>query len=155
MERLEEAMTASVQYQDALQVGAQQSLTEGLELNGPLVTQQKAGLSSNICTSFYFSCLLHHFQSMFDYLDNTVIKLCDMSTVGTDLGTVKQQIEELKVCETFGSTTLFFVFFFPSFVWPKCIHDDLSPITVRSNTRWRSTSNRSTWRSFATRGSCS
>ncbi|XP_075868016.1 microtubule-actin cross-linking factor 1, isoforms 1/2/3/4 isoform X6 [Nelusetta ayraudi] len=53
MERLEEAMTASVQYQDAL-------------------------------------------QSMFDYLDNTVIKLCDMSTVGTDLGTVKQQIEELK-----------------------------------------------------------
>lgn len=38
---------------------------------------------------------------MFDYLDNTVIKLCDMSTVGTDLGTVKQQIEELKVCKTF------------------------------------------------------
>ncbi|XP_036808592.1 microtubule-actin cross-linking factor 1 isoform X19 [Oncorhynchus mykiss] len=54
MERLEEAMTASVQYQDAL-------------------------------------------QSMFDYLDNAVIKLCDMSTVGTDLGTVKQQIEELKI----------------------------------------------------------
>nr|XP_029519436.1 microtubule-actin cross-linking factor 1 isoform X17 [Oncorhynchus nerka] len=53
MERLEEAMAASVQYQDAL-------------------------------------------QGMFDYLDNTVIKLCDMSTVGTDLGTVKQQIEELK-----------------------------------------------------------
>ncbi|XP_069572883.1 microtubule-actin cross-linking factor 1 isoform X17 [Brachyistius frenatus] len=53
MERLEEAMTASVQYQDAL-------------------------------------------QSMFDYLDNAVIKLCDMSPVGTDLGTVKHQIEELK-----------------------------------------------------------
>ncbi|XP_029021963.1 microtubule-actin cross-linking factor 1 isoform X7 [Betta splendens] len=53
MERLEEAMAASVQYQDAL-------------------------------------------QSMFDYLDNAVIKLCEMSTVGTDLGTVKQQIEELK-----------------------------------------------------------
>nr|XP_043908241.1 microtubule-actin cross-linking factor 1 isoform X15 [Solea senegalensis] len=53
MERLEEAMTASVQYQDAL-------------------------------------------QSMFDYLDNAVIKLCDMPPVGTDLGTVKQQIEELK-----------------------------------------------------------
>ncbi|XP_034560537.1 microtubule-actin cross-linking factor 1 [Notolabrus celidotus] len=53
MERLEEAMTASVQYQDAL-------------------------------------------QSMFDYLDNAVIKLCEMSTVGTDLGTVKHQIEELK-----------------------------------------------------------
>uniref|UniRef100_A0A673B6V0 Microtubule actin crosslinking factor 1 n=1 Tax=Sphaeramia orbicularis TaxID=375764 RepID=A0A673B6V0_9TELE len=53
MERLEEAMSASVQYQDAL-------------------------------------------QSMFDYLDNAVIKLCDMSTVGTDLGTVKQQIDELK-----------------------------------------------------------
>ncbi|CAF96419.1 unnamed protein product, partial [Tetraodon nigroviridis] len=53
MERLEEAMTASVQYQDAL-------------------------------------------QTMFDYLDNAVIKLCEMSAVGTDLGTVKQQIEELK-----------------------------------------------------------
>lgn len=47
------------------------------------------------------SCGLYHFQSMFDYLDNTVIKLCDMSTVGTDLGTVKQQIEELKVSKTF------------------------------------------------------
>lgn len=34
---------------------------------------------------------------MFDYLDNAVIKLCEMSAVGTDLGTVKQQIEELKV----------------------------------------------------------
>ncbi|KTF95279.1 hypothetical protein cypCar_00002954, partial [Cyprinus carpio] len=53
MERLEEAMTASVQYQDAL-------------------------------------------QGMFDYLDNAVIKLCDMPAVGTDLSTVKQQIEELK-----------------------------------------------------------
>ncbi|KAF7691262.1 hypothetical protein HF521_011559 [Silurus meridionalis] len=53
MEKLEEAMTASVQYQDAL-------------------------------------------QGMFDYLDNAVIKLCDMQTVGTDLSTVKQQIEELK-----------------------------------------------------------
>ncbi|XP_061521091.1 microtubule-actin cross-linking factor 1 isoform X14 [Phycodurus eques] len=52
-ERLDEAMSASVQYQDAL-------------------------------------------QSMFDYLDNAVIKLCEMLTVGTDLGTVKQQIEELK-----------------------------------------------------------
>ncbi|XP_068071420.1 microtubule-actin cross-linking factor 1 isoform X36 [Danio rerio] len=53
MERLDEAMTASVQYQDAL-------------------------------------------QGMFDYLDNAVIKLCDMPAVGTDLSTVKQQIEELK-----------------------------------------------------------
>ncbi|XP_051991250.1 microtubule-actin cross-linking factor 1-like [Xyrauchen texanus] len=53
MERLEEAMSASVQYQDAL-------------------------------------------QGMFDYLDNAVIKLCDMPAVATDLSTVKQQIEELK-----------------------------------------------------------
>uniref|UniRef100_A0A3B4DMX6 Microtubule actin crosslinking factor 1 n=1 Tax=Pygocentrus nattereri TaxID=42514 RepID=A0A3B4DMX6_PYGNA len=53
MEKLDEAMTASVQYQDAL-------------------------------------------QGMFDYLDNAVIKLCDMPAVGTDLSTVKQQIEELK-----------------------------------------------------------
>lgn len=36
---------------------------------------------------------------MFDYLDNAVIKLCEMSPVGTDQGTVKQQIEELKVGE--------------------------------------------------------
>lgn len=41
---------------------------------------------------------------MFDYLDNAVIKLCDMSAVGTDLGTVKQQIEELKV-----GTSLIFI----------------------------------------------
>ncbi|XP_028819126.1 microtubule-actin cross-linking factor 1 isoform X17 [Denticeps clupeoides] len=53
MERLDDAMTASVQFQDAL-------------------------------------------QGMFDYLDNAVIKLCDMPPVGTDLSTVKQQIEELK-----------------------------------------------------------
>lgn len=36
---------------------------------------------------------------MFDFLDNAVIKLCEMSPVGTDLSTVKQQIEELKVDE--------------------------------------------------------
>ncbi|KAG9355616.1 hypothetical protein JZ751_000454 [Albula glossodonta] len=35
-------------------------------------------------------------EGMFDYLDNAVIKLCDMPAVGTDLSTVKQQIEELK-----------------------------------------------------------
>lgn len=56
------------------------------------------------------SCVLYHFQSMFDYLDNTVIKLCDMSTVGTDLGTVKQQIEELKVCKDIYSLTVFFLY---------------------------------------------
>lgn len=50
---------------------------------------------------------LYLFQSMFDYLDNAVIKLCDMSTVGTDLGTVKQQIEELKV----GMRVSFFLTF--------------------------------------------
>lgn len=43
---------------------------------------------------------LSSLQSMFDYLDNAVIKLCEMSPVGTDLGTVKQQIEELKVGTT-------------------------------------------------------
>ncbi|XP_051792278.1 microtubule-actin cross-linking factor 1, isoforms 1/2/3/4/5 isoform X7 [Erpetoichthys calabaricus] len=36
-------------------------------------------------------------QAMYDYLDNAVIKLCDMSSVGTDIDTVKQQIDELKV----------------------------------------------------------
>lgn len=45
---------------------------------------------------------------MFDYLDNAVIKLCDMSTVGTDLGTVKQQIEELKV----GKNPIFYSLIF-------------------------------------------
>lgn len=44
---------------------------------------------------------------MFDYLDNAVIKLCEMSTVGTDLGTVKQQIEELKVGMIVGFFTSF------------------------------------------------
>uniref|UniRef100_A0A4W3HG08 Microtubule actin crosslinking factor 1 n=1 Tax=Callorhinchus milii TaxID=7868 RepID=A0A4W3HG08_CALMI len=51
--KLEEAMQAGVQYQDAL-------------------------------------------QAMFDWLDNTVIKLSEMSPIGTDLNTVKQQINEMK-----------------------------------------------------------
>ncbi|XP_078279417.1 microtubule-actin cross-linking factor 1 isoform X4 [Rhinoraja longicauda] len=53
MDKLEDAMQAAVQYQDAL-------------------------------------------QAMFDWLDNTVIKLGDMSPVGTDINTVKQQINEMK-----------------------------------------------------------
>ncbi|XP_071623642.1 microtubule-actin cross-linking factor 1 isoform X11 [Heliangelus exortis] len=35
-------------------------------------------------------------QAMFDWLDNAVIKLCNMSPVGTDLGTVKEQMNEMK-----------------------------------------------------------
>ncbi|XP_032901183.1 microtubule-actin cross-linking factor 1 isoform X22 [Amblyraja radiata] len=53
MDKLEDAMQAAVQYQDAL-------------------------------------------QAMFDWLDNTVIKLGEMSPVGTDINTVKQQINEMK-----------------------------------------------------------
>lgn len=34
---------------------------------------------------------------MFDWLDNAVIKLCNMSAVGTDLNTVKEQMNEMKV----------------------------------------------------------
>nr|XP_033809536.1 microtubule-actin cross-linking factor 1 isoform X12 [Geotrypetes seraphini] len=53
LEKLEEAMLSSVQYQDTL-------------------------------------------QAMFDWLDNAVIKLCDMPAVGTDLNTVKEQLNEMK-----------------------------------------------------------
>ncbi|XP_063810180.1 microtubule-actin cross-linking factor 1 isoform X5 [Pseudophryne corroboree] len=35
-------------------------------------------------------------QAMFDWLDNAVIKLCDMPPVGTDLNTVKDQLNEMK-----------------------------------------------------------
>ncbi|XP_074190545.1 microtubule-actin cross-linking factor 1 isoform X19 [Rhinolophus sinicus] len=35
-------------------------------------------------------------QAMFDWLDNTVIKLCAMPPVGTDLNTVKDQLNEMK-----------------------------------------------------------
>ncbi|XP_072357310.1 microtubule-actin cross-linking factor 1 isoform X21 [Scyliorhinus torazame] len=35
-------------------------------------------------------------QAMFDWLDNTVIKLGEMSPVGTDINTVKHQINEMK-----------------------------------------------------------
>ncbi|KAM6996052.1 microtubule-actin cross-linking factor 1-like [Passerculus sandwichensis] len=35
-------------------------------------------------------------QAMFDWLDNAVIKLCNMSPVGTDLSTVKEQMNEMK-----------------------------------------------------------
>lgn len=41
---------------------------------------------------------MFYFQAMFDWLDNTVIKLCNMSPVGTDLNTVKEQLNEMKVC---------------------------------------------------------
>lgn len=62
---------------------------------GPLRVAVVTLQSSDSELMFY--CIYLCLQSMFDYLDNAVIKLCDMSTVGTDLGTVKQQIEELKV----------------------------------------------------------
>ncbi|XP_029426820.1 microtubule-actin cross-linking factor 1 isoform X2 [Rhinatrema bivittatum] len=39
-------------------------------------------------------------QAMFDWLDNTVIKLCDLPAVGTDLNTVKEQINEMKEFKT-------------------------------------------------------
>ncbi|XP_061870317.1 microtubule-actin cross-linking factor 1 isoform X1 [Colius striatus] len=35
-------------------------------------------------------------QAMFDWLDNAVIKLCNLSPVGTDLNTVKEQMNEMK-----------------------------------------------------------
>jgi hypothetical protein len=37
------------------------------------------------------------FQAVFDWVDIAGSKLASMSPVGTDLETVKQQIEELKV----------------------------------------------------------
>lgn len=40
---------------------------------------------------------------MFDWLDNTVIKLCNMPPVGTDLNTVKEQLNEMKVGELNGT----------------------------------------------------
>lgn len=42
-------------------------------------------------------------QAMFDWLDNAVIKLCNMSPVGTDLSTVKEQMNEMKVAGRAGS----------------------------------------------------
>lgn len=51
---------------------------------------------SALCRSLCSRCLLS-FQAMFDWLDNAVIKLCNMSPVGTDLNTVKEQMNEMKV----------------------------------------------------------
>lgn len=42
---------------------------------------------------------------MFDWLDNAVIKLCNMSPVGTDLNTVKEQMNEMKVCGRSGTSS--------------------------------------------------
>ncbi len=92
----------------------------------------------------------YHFispQGMFDYLDNAVIKLCDMPAVGTDLSTVKQQIEELKVWirpylhlskkkNTLRKRLTLFLF------------------TWHSNIKWKFTSSRLIWRNFATKESC-
>lgn len=92
MEKLDEAMSASVQYQDALQVGL------GLHWVGMVPPCSLGNPAACFCAAP---------QGMFDYLDNAVIKLCDMPAVGTDLGTVKQQIEELKV--SVASRSLFFL----------------------------------------------
>lgn len=43
----------------------------------------------------WISC--YDFQAIFDWVDIAGIKLASMSPVGTDLETVKQQTEELKV----------------------------------------------------------
>lgn len=60
-----------------------------------------------------FSCyaLVFLFQAMFDWLDNTVIRLCTMPPVGTDLNTVKDQLNEMKVCtqEWLGKDSCFFL----------------------------------------------
>ena len=55
---------------------------------------------------------------MFDWLDNTVIKLCTMPPVGTDLNTVKDQLNEMKVCtrERFLKEVCF-IFGFVCFGW--------------------------------------
>ncbi len=82
---------------------------------------------------------------MFDYLDNAVIKLCDMPAVGTDLSTVKQQIEELKV------------WIRPYLLSQKTRWEKDWPVfffTWHSNIKWTFTSSRLTWRSFATKESC-
>lgn len=42
--------------------------------------------------------LIYVFQAIFDWVDIAGGKLASMSPIGTDLETVKQQIEELKVC---------------------------------------------------------
>lgn len=42
---------------------------------------------------------------MFDWLDNAVIKLCNMSPVGTDLSTVKEQMNEMKVRGRSGTSS--------------------------------------------------
>lgn len=44
---------------------------------------------------------------MFDWVDILESKLDSMSPVGTDLETVKQQIEELKVFLSYGFSTVY------------------------------------------------
>lgn len=51
-----------------------------------------------------FICLL---QGMFDWVDILESKLDSMSPVGTDLETVKQQIEELKVFLSYGFSAVY------------------------------------------------
>lgn len=73
---------------------------------------------------------------MFDYLDNAVIKLCDMQTVGTDLSTVKQQIEELKVWISSRSALFYFS---KSYRLNK---SNFLFFFLNSNSRWKCTSSR-------------
>lgn len=54
---------------------------------------------------------------MFDWLDNTVIKLCTMPPVGTDLNTVKDQLNEMKVCNQIWLLKKSCFFIFKDLVW--------------------------------------
>lgn len=63
------------------------------EVKSDLITTFKRDTISP-CSSLVSYC---DFQAIFDWVDIAGIKLASMSPVGTDLETVKQQTEELKV----------------------------------------------------------
>lgn len=83
---------------------------------------------------------------MFDWLDNAVIKLCNMSPVGTDLSTVKEQMNEMKV-QGKGRDWLCFA----SQSSSDSLASGFCPACLGRSLKWRFTSSRLRWKSLITK----
>lgn len=87
---------------------------------------------------------------MFDWLDNAVIKLCNMSPVGTDLSTVKEQMNEMKVHGRGGEGPVLRRCF-ASQSSSDSLGSGFYPACLGRSLKWRFTSSRLRWKSLITK----
>lgn len=88
---------------------------------------------------------------MFDWLDNAVIKLCNMSPVGTDLNTVKEQMNEMKVRGAEWDQTSGACFASQSSRSSDSFCSGFCPACFGRSLKWRFTSSRLRWKSLITK----